>query len=150
MGGSAASFEEYHDWVDRQHGELEHGDRVVLAGKITDMMGFYRDLDILVMTSDHEGCSNVLMESMAMGKPAVVTDAGDNRDLLGDHGGVVVPTDEEEALTEGLEKLINNPELRRQMGDYNQARAKELFSVERMVSETEQTLLRLYSDKLRR
>jgi glycosyltransferase involved in cell wall biosynthesis len=48
--------------------------------------------DLVVLPSEYEGMPLAVMEAQAMGKPVVVTDVGNNRELLDlTGGGVVVP-----------------------------------------------------------
>jgi glycosyltransferase involved in cell wall biosynthesis len=46
--------------------------------------------DVFVLASEREGSPNALREALACGCPAVVSDVGDMRQLLGPHTGVIV------------------------------------------------------------
>jgi glycosyltransferase involved in cell wall biosynthesis len=149
VGGSAPTYHGYAAWVEHQHDNLTCSQRTILAGRCYDMEAFYHAIDILIMTSDYEGFSNVVMEAMALGLPMVVTDVGDNRDLIHDQGGFVCPIGDEQAMVSGISRLIENPDLRSCMGQYNRKRASELFLVQRMVSETEAVIFELYESKMK-
>jgi len=89
---------------------------------------------VKVMTSDIEGCSNALLEAMAMGLPAVVTDAGGNRELIIDgSGGAVCPTGDRGAIAAAMIGLTEKPDAMRQMGVFNHQRVRESFTDDVMV-----------------
>ena len=144
LGDTAPTFDDYSKWIDTRQQQLRHRDRVILGGHLADIGAFYREIDIFLITSDHEGLPNVLMGAMAYGVPVVATDVGDNEYLVGSQGGFITPIGNEHPLISGLSKLIEDSELRRLKGEYNRQRASELFSVSRMVSETETIIQELY------
>ena len=92
--------------------------------------------DVAVLLSETEGCSNSLLEAMALGKPVVATDVGGNRELVR-HGetGFLTPFGDAEAVAEAVIALCNDPETAEAIGE----RAKRLvvtqFSVENMVQQ---------------
>lgn len=97
--------------------------------------------DMKAFTSDVEGCSNALLEAMAMGLPAVVTDAGGNRELIvAGRGGDICPIGDHHAIAASMLRMAADPDTARQMGRYNQARVDELFTDEVMVTSS----VRLY------
>jgi len=74
---------------------------------ILDIMNNAR---IYVCSSNNEGYSNALLEAMAMGMACISTDcAGSVREMIEDGvNGLVVPVDNEEAMTEALKLLMEN------------------------------------------
>jgi glycosyltransferase involved in cell wall biosynthesis len=92
-----------------------------------------------VLSSDSESFPNVVAEAMACGTPVVVTDAGDMPLIVGDTGVVVSPRDPE-ALSRGiLESLATRVGQRERV----RARIEREYSVERLVTRTEQALERI-------
>lgn len=117
--------------------ELGISDAVNFAGSTHDVAGVLASMDVSVLTSTKEGCSNVIIESMAAAVPVVVTDAGGNRELVVDGvTGFIVPIDDSEAVAERIERLLSDPDLRRTMGGNGADRVRERFTVERMVADT--------------
>jgi glycosyltransferase involved in cell wall biosynthesis len=69
-----------------------------------------------------------LIEAMAMGKPVVSTNCDGVLDIVVDGmTGIYVPPKDAGALADGLERLVTDPSLRRQMGDAGRARVLQLF-----------------------
>jgi glycosyltransferase involved in cell wall biosynthesis len=78
---------------------------------------------------------------MACGKPVVATEAGGIPEVIEDGlTGLLVPTRDPESMAAAIIRLLNDPDLRRQMGAAGILSVRERFSVERMVLDT----LRVY------
>lgn len=83
--------------------------RVILGGKREPATPYIKSFDIGVITSDSEGFSNVLLEYMAAGIPAVVTDVGGNREIIRNEKiGMLVPKGDYNALANSLCGLLND------------------------------------------
>ncbi len=66
--------------------------------------------DVLVLPSEFEGMPLIVAEAQAMGKPVVVTDVGNNREVLElTGGGVVVPVGDVQALYLGVQQMLAQP-----------------------------------------
>ncbi len=75
--------------------------------------------DLFVFTSVQEGLPRALMEAMANGKAIVCSDIRGNVDLIDDGiGGFVVPNNPEH-VAEAISRLVENPDLRTNMGAHN-------------------------------
>ncbi len=57
-------------------------DRVELAGHVENVQALWQNEQLLVLPSRGEGLPLVLLEAMACGRPAVVTDVGGNAELI--------------------------------------------------------------------
>jgi glycosyltransferase involved in cell wall biosynthesis len=105
-------------------------DVIRLVGHQKIMRDFLRSLDVFVMPSDNEGCPYALLEAMAVGLPAVVTNAGDMPVIVRDGiDGFVVERNDSRALTECIRRLASEPKLRESMGRNARQRACDEFSV---------------------
>ena len=60
---------------------------------------------------------NTLLESMASGVPAVVTDVGGSREVIPHEGGYLVPARDEVALLDRLKLLVANEDKRKSVQD---------------------------------
>ena len=87
------------------------------------------EADVFVLPSFAEGVPVVLMEAMAAQVPVVTTRIAGVPELV-DHGvsGLLVPPGEAEALTEALEALLADPDLRRSMGAAGRAKVEAHFT----------------------
>lgn len=117
-----------------------------LLGRSNAVECFVLSLDVGVLATYSEGISNSVMEYMACGKPAVVTQGGGSSELvLEGETGFLVPSRDPSLLAERIELLLDNPDLSRRMGGCGRRRIEEHFSRRRMVEKT----LRLYEQALR-
>ncbi|MFW5945453.1 MAG: glycosyltransferase [Candidatus Natronoplasma sp.] len=91
-------------------GEIDHD----------ELPQYYRGADIFVLTSLSEGLSNVLMEAMACALPVIATNVGGNTELVkSGKGGFLVNPGDSKDLSKTLIDLIERPELRKKMGEFN-------------------------------
>ncbi len=112
-------------------------DRVEFSGHCDDIPGLLADASFLVHPSDSEGCPNAVMEAMACGRPVVATDAGDVPHLVEDgKTGFVVRRGDDARLVDCIERLINDQELCRRMGQASRQKAEREFGLDRLVKET--------------
>lgn len=121
-------------------GELGIADRVRMVPIGGDVVAMENALDVAVSSSYmFEGFSNAVAEAMACGTPAVVTDVGDSRRIVGDDRFVVPPRNPQLLAEAILRMLAALPEKRQQV----RARIETEFGVDRMVERTEHVLLGL-------
>ncbi len=66
---------------------------------------------MIVLPSEYEGMPMIVAEAQIMGKPVVVTDVGNNREVLEiTGGGVVVPQiGDVTALVDGVRETLRSP-----------------------------------------
>jgi L-malate glycosyltransferase len=112
--------------------------KTTFFGEQQDIGTFLSIFDIAVLTSDAEGCSNSLLEAMAMGKPVVATDVGGNREVvISGETGFLVPAGDIQAMANKIILLLQNPEKAQAMGQKARQIAISRFSIEKMVHEYE-------------
>ena len=89
---------------------------ISLLGAVADPLYLYQTADVFLLTSDHEGTPNVVMEALACGLPVVATKVGDVPELV-QHGfnGYLFDPSNESAMTDALVRLAD-PDLRSSMG----------------------------------
>ncbi len=104
--------------------ELGIMDRVVFAGFHADPSPFYATADLFVLSSNHEGFGNVIVEAMSFGVPVVSTDcpAGPAEILENGLWGQLVPVGDAVALSRAMEQGLSTPAdkdaLRRRAADF--------------------------------
>lgn len=117
--------------------EMGLSDSVSFLGEADDIGSLLAGFQVSVLSSLKEGCSNVILESMAAGCPVVVTDVGGNTELVEDGAvGFVVPVGDAGRMADRIEQLLSDEGLRRKMGDAARARVDALFTAERMAERT--------------
>jgi glycosyltransferase involved in cell wall biosynthesis len=85
--------------------------------------------DLFVLPSLFEGTPLTLMEAMMSGLPIVTTSTCGMKDVIQDGiNGLLVPIRSPEAITEAVEKLMNNREYRRGLGLVAQAEALRKYT----------------------
>ena len=86
--------------------------------------------DIFVLASDWEGLPRSVMEAMAARLPVVGTNVnGINELVVNDETGLLVPPRDPEALTNALARLLQDREMRVEMGRRGQMRIKTDFDI---------------------
>ncbi|MEX2159799.1 MAG: glycosyltransferase [Dehalococcoidia bacterium] len=117
------------------------------TGNISGVAPYIATFDVAVLSScDHEGCSNALLEEMAIGKPVVATDVGGNSELVVDREtGLIVPARDAGLLARAMAELLANPARAVSMGRAGQRRFEGRFTIERMVQAYESLYTRLWA-----
>jgi glycosyltransferase involved in cell wall biosynthesis len=104
-------------------------DKIIFAGRITDVAAYLEKLDIAVICSDSEGLSNALIEYMFKGSAAVATRVGGNPELINDGvSGLLVPPDNEQALAAALIRLIADNALRESIAQQARTQVEREYS----------------------
>lgn len=127
---------------------LDLQDRVHFLGWRRDLDPVYADLDAVVLCSRNEGLPTALIEAQAAGIPVISTPVGSVAEILEDGvTGHLVPLGDTQALGARMAELANDPARARAMGARGQARMRERFGVERLVSDMDQLYSRLLTAK---
>jgi glycosyltransferase involved in cell wall biosynthesis len=125
------------------------GDAVRFVGETDDAPGALAGADVSVLTSIKEGCSNVVLESMAAGCPMVATAVGGNPELIEDGvTGYLVPAGDANAVADRIVRLLSEPGLAARMGEAARAHVVTEFSAERMVEKTVGVYTALLSERV--
>lgn len=120
---------------------------VSLAGATTRPEAALATLDVFVLASLSEACSNVLLEAMAAGLGIVATRVGGNPYLVEDGAsGLLAPPAAPAALADAIGRLLADGALRVTLGRRARDRVLTEFGFDRMVARIDG----LYADLLRR
>lgn len=121
--------------IERQIGRHPH---VHFLGFRPDAARLAGACDIAVMPSiEREGLPKAILEAMAQGIPAVVSDVGGLPELVEDGvSGLVVPPRDARALRHAIRRLAQDAALRRQMGAAARARIDGPFHFRHTVAKT--------------
>lgn len=123
--------------------ELDISDRVTFLGYQTNPYQYVAKCDLFVCASHSEGFSTAATEALIVGTPVCTVDVSGMKEMLGENNewGIVTENDDE-ALYQGIKKLIDNPVLLAHYKEKSKQRGK-YFSTERTVAAVEQMLLDL-------
>lgn len=104
--------------LEKQIDTLGLQDSVQLGRVESDMDTVYKSASIVALSSRYEGLPMVLLEAQAFGVPLVSFDCKCGpREIIEDgKTGLIVPEGDIEALAKALERLMENDELRKEMG----------------------------------
>ena len=121
-----------------KHVHDKHLERhVFLAGFRTDALEFTKGFDLFAVGAVAEGTCTALLDAMAAAKAVVATTAGAAAEIVvNGETGFLVPPRDHVAMADGLVVLLKDPLLRERMGAAALRRARERFTVDRMVEET--------------
>jgi L-malate glycosyltransferase len=133
--------------LERLAGELGVRGQVRFVGQVEQPLQLLAQSDIFLLPSRSEGMSNALLEAMASGLPAVVTNVGGNCQLVqdGQTGFLTAPEDAGAAAARILE-LLENPALGRSIGQAARALVEREYSGEAVAA----LLVRQYDRLLQR
>ncbi len=123
------------DELQRYRRQLGFSDRIRMLGHRQDVAQWMPLLDVFWLGSGYEGQSNALMEAMAAGVPAVVSDIAGNRDLVRpEDDGLLFPVGNRAELARQTVRLLDDPQWARSLGRAAQQRMRSEFSLERMIA----------------
>ncbi len=112
-------------------------EKVKLLGERFDVPGILAQSDIFILPSRWEGLPLTIIEAMMAKLPVIASAVGGVPELV-DNGitGILVPPRDVEALRFAIRKLVENPDLRVQMGINGYKKAIEKFKLEDMLAKT--------------
>ncbi|RJQ78733.1 MAG: glycosyltransferase [Desulfobacteraceae bacterium] len=117
-------------------------DKAVFLGELNDnaVNAYLHACDILVLPSvkRSEAFGIVLLEAMACGKAVISTELGTGTSYVNLHyqTGIVVPANNRFELSEAMNKILRNADLRRSFGNNGRERVKKYFTDKKMISDT--------------
>jgi L-malate glycosyltransferase len=118
--------------IEAEAERLGIADRIFLPGFLADPHKTVGHFDIFALSSDSEQFPISLVEAMAAGLPIVSTAVGDVPWMVCIANKEMISSDELPFLN-GLSKLVDDPALRKQLGESNRQRAISLYDEEPMI-----------------
>ncbi len=121
---------------------------ILFLGRRKDIPELLKITDILIIPSiEQEAFPRVAIEAMAMKVPVICTDFGGLPEAVTNgETGIVVPAKDAESLYKAIKYLIENPEIRKKMGEKGIKKIKEKFNIESNVKKTEELYLDVLKD----
>jgi glycosyltransferase involved in cell wall biosynthesis len=116
--------------------------RVRLLGVRSDVPDLLKASDVFTLSSVSEAASITLLEAMACGRPAVVTNVGGNPELVRDGvDGLLVARSDVDGFAAAFHRLLTSPALACRMGASGAARVRDHF----LLSDTIQRYQEIYA-----
>jgi len=122
--------------------KLNLNNKIFFLGNIpeSELPQYYSSCSIFVLPSIYrsEAFGIVQLEAMASGKPVISTELGTGVTWINQNGktGIVVQPKDATALTNAINKLLNNETLLRQLGQNAKTRAETEFNKDLMIQRT--------------
>jgi glycosyltransferase involved in cell wall biosynthesis len=117
--------------------ELGLRDNFVLAGFHDKPHLIFSEGDISILTSISEGFPYTVLESMSCGVPVVSTDVGGVTEALDDKCGFICKPKDHVEIGNRVIELLQNKELRTQMGIYARNKVIDNFTIGKFIKEYE-------------
>lgn len=117
--------------------KLDLNDKVIFIKKVSRdiVIQYLFESDIMIHPALHDSAPSSVLEGMAASLPVIYLDlAGPTIQLTSETGFKIPAKDPEQAINdiaEAMLRLVNDPELRRKMGEKGRERVKEHFSWEK-------------------
>lgn len=134
VGGSPATHLAYRERLRRRADGLGLSNLVVFTGERDDVERCYAAFDVHVISSlpRSEGTTTTALEAQACGVPVVATRVAAVAEVVGDGvTGLLVAPEQPEAIAQAVLRLLDDEELRAEMGTTGRAVALERFDAER-------------------
>lgn len=125
----------------KQAQKLHIADKIIFTGTLPrdKIVDFYNLADVMVSPSivdekgNVDGRPLVILESMACGKPQVVTNLpGISDELVNNKNAILIPQRNSKAISKAIIKLLSDKNLRRKMGKNNRELARKSFGIDQV------------------
>lgn len=116
--------------------EWEQEGVVTALGYRKDIAALYSASHIVCLPSYREGLPKSLVEAAACGRAVVTSDVPGCRDAITENEtGLLVPPRDSGALADAIQRLLEDSELRRTLGNAGRKLAEEAFNIEAIVEQ---------------
>ncbi|MCL0066618.1 glycosyltransferase [Thermodesulfovibrionales bacterium] len=120
--------------------------KVIFTGMLTGQkkLAAFSRANVFVLPSYSEGFSMAILEAMICGLPIIITHPCNFPEVAEAEAGIVIDPDPEQ-LAEALTRLLDNPQLREEMGGNGRRLIKERFTWDKIADQ----MIQLYQSMLR-
>ena len=110
--------------------EEENVSDVIFTGARDDVEKIIPSADLLVLPSFSESFGLVLIEALACGKPVIGSNVGGITEIITDDVGLLVNPNQVSSISEAIDKLVNDKDLRQKLSSNARNRAKDFSKIE--------------------
>lgn len=111
-------------------------DRVTLLGFQTNPHKYVSKMDLFVCSSETEGYSTAVTESMILGVPVLTTDCSGMNEIIGDSGAGIIVPNSTVSLKAGLRQVLSDNNLLAEMKVKASERSR-IFDTQNLIAEFE-------------
>lgn len=112
---------------------MKQCENIILTGYQEDVRPFLKVSDAVVFPSYREGFPNVPMQAGCFNLPCIVSDINGCNEIIEDmENGIIVPTKDVDSLKDAMRLLIDNVDVRQEMGSVARDRIVDNFSQRRI------------------
>lgn len=122
--------------LEKKISELHLSENVTMLGFDPNPHRYVSKMDFFVCSSRYEGYSTAVTESIILHTPVITTDCSGMAEIFGNSGCGMIVENNEEALLNGMRRVLTEPELVQQMKACAVERSK-FFSKERCIKQFE-------------
>ncbi len=135
--GNDAGCQAFKRQVERILAQELSSARARIIGDAADSRPFLAAADVYVQPSHMEALGVAITEAMACGLPVLGTDVGGIPELVSEATGLLVPPADPCGMADAIERLADDPGLRRRLGDGGKAFACRFLTESFMLDEHE-------------
>lgn len=114
---------------------LDLGNEITLMGRRSDIKELLSVANIFIHSSKGEGCSNAILEAMAVGLPVIASDTGGTNEIVDSSVGRLFEYQNINQLTERIIELLNDKSQSEYLGQTARKRVEDKFSLDKMMFE---------------
>lgn len=121
--------------IENEINELNLKDNVILVGAQTNVVKYYKNASLFILSTKVEGLGMVIVEAMGNGCPVIATDApfGPRDIIRNNEYGVLCPVGDYKKMSEEITNLLTNEELRKKYIKQGYKRYKD-FTAETIIN----------------
>jgi len=131
VGNNAGWLHEFYNKLIYDLNKINILDKIIFTGLIDNPQDYYNIFDIFILPSREDPFPLVCLENAQLGKPIICFDgAGGMPEFVQDDCGFVVPYLDIENMSQKILELIDNPALRKTLGENAKGKVKKWANIE--------------------
>ncbi|MBD1881907.1 glycosyltransferase family 1 protein [Coleofasciculus sp. FACHB-T130] len=138
------------DRIEKIVGELGLQDITSFPGRLGDdtLPAYYAAADVCVVPSHYEPFGLVAIEAMASGTPVVASDVGGLQfTVVPEETGLLAPPKDAVAFAAAIDRILANPEWRKQLGEKARVRVEKMFSWDGVATQLSDLYIQLLKEQ---